>query len=197
MRRLLILQKIAPGDRLREADLAERLGVNRSALREAFSRLHAEGFIEQAETRGYYVPKLTQQEIIDTLKVRLILECGAIDEICERDLNQEEHLRPMALACDQFELLAEQGYVLGVDEADRQFHEALIDAAGNYRLSQVYQRAPLPIGLSEITDHDEWEKSLQQTLEEHRGVLAALLEGNVGEAKRLLRVHLFVRSQRM
>ncbi len=58
LRRLLILQQIPEGQRLRETEWAERLGVNRTALREAFARLEAEGFIELGAKTGYFIPVL-------------------------------------------------------------------------------------------------------------------------------------------
>ena len=62
LRRLLILEQIPEGQRLREAEWAERLNVNRTALREAFARLEAEGFIERGPKTGYFVPTLTNKD---------------------------------------------------------------------------------------------------------------------------------------
>src|SRR5436305_1229287 len=85
LRRLLVLQQIESGNRLREPEWAERLGVHRSALREAFARLAAEGLIERGTQTGYFVPKLTPEDLIEVTKLRLVLECLAIDEVCQRE----------------------------------------------------------------------------------------------------------------
>src|SRR4051812_4393484 len=82
LRRLLILQQIEPGQRLREPQWAERLQVHRSALREAFARLEAEGLVERGAQTGYFVPRLTAADLAEVMKLRLLFECLAIDEIC-------------------------------------------------------------------------------------------------------------------
>src|SRR3970040_6845 len=85
-RRLLILQQVSQGERLREADWADRLGVNRTALREAFARLEAEGLIEKGPKTGYFAPKLTPEDILEIVEVRVMLEGGAIERICRLKL---------------------------------------------------------------------------------------------------------------
>lgn len=194
LRRLLILQQIPEGQRLRESEWAERLRVNRTALREAFARLEAEGFIEKGPKTGYFVPDLTNQDILEVIEVRIMLEGGAIERIINLRLNTPEHLRPMLKACDDLCSLAGADYLLGVAEADRRFHEALVDAARNKRLSILYQRAPLPIIHPEILSGDTWKARVQQTLDEHRALLDAILQGNVLGAGEVLRTHLNERA---
>ncbi len=194
IRRLLILQQIPEGVRLREAEWAERLEVNRTALREAFARLEAEGLIEKGPKTGYFIPILTEKDIEEVIEVRLMLEGGAIERICQQGLNTPRHLRKMREACDQLERLVREEYLLGVAEADRRYHEVLIEAAGNRRLSLLYQRAPLPIIHPVILSGPQWKANVQMTLEEHRATLAAIIEGNVIGAQTLLRTHLKERS---
>ena len=189
-RRLLILQQVNQGERLREADWADRLGVNRTALREAFARLEAEGLIEKGPKTGYFAPKLTRDDLLEIVEVRVMLEGGAIERICRKGLNTAKHLEPMRLACDQLERLLAEDYVLGVAEADRRFHESLIDAAGSKRLAMLYHRAPLPIIYPDVVTGKEWEANESRTLHEHRDILQAILEGKPREACELLRGHL-------
>src|SRR5437016_4744197 len=70
IRRLLILQQVAEGERLRESQWATQLRVNRTALREAFARLEAEGLIEKGLKTGYYLPILTGRCIEEIIEVR-------------------------------------------------------------------------------------------------------------------------------
>ena len=193
LRQFLILQQVSPGQRLREAEWADRLEVNRTALREAFARLEAEGLIEKGPKSGYFVPTLSRLDIYEVIKVRIILEGGAIEEIIARGWNTPEHLKVMQEACDQLKWLVRKDYVLGVVEADRRFHESLIAAAGNRRLSMLYQRAPLPM-IHEVISGEQWMARTQLTLEEHLAILAAMLEGDVQEARRQLGIHLHERA---
>jgi len=194
LRRLLILQRVPEGQRLREPQWATQLGVNRMALREAFARLEAEGLIERGPTTGYFVPTLSDTDIREVMQIRILLECGAIEQICKNGKPTPRNLKGMRNACDDFEELLRRRYVLGVTEADRRFHESLIDAASNRRLSILYHRAPLPLITRKTQQQDDWMNSCTTTLNEHRAILKAIASGNATEAKRLMRAHLNKRS---
>ncbi len=194
LRRLLVLEQVTEGERLRETEWAERLGVNRAALREAFARLEAEGFIRKGPKTGYFVPDLSTEDILEIIEVRVMLEGGAIERVVRLGHNTPRELRPMKEACDQLERLVREEYVLGVAEADRRFHETLIDAASNKRLTMLYQRAPLPIIHPVIISGEQWKARVQQTLEEHRGILTAIQAAEVARAQQLLRTHLDERA---
>jgi DNA-binding GntR family transcriptional regulator len=195
LRRLLILQQVSDGSRLREAEWAERLQVNRTALREAFARLEAEGLIEKGVKTGYFVPLLSPEDIHEIIEVRLMLEGGAIGRVCSLGNNTVKHLKRMREACEQLARLVREDYLLGVAEADRRFHEALIEAAGNRRLSMLYQRAPLPMIHPEIVSGPQWMARVEETHREHNAILDAMLEGNVVDAQQMLRKHLLERSR--
>ncbi len=192
LRRLLVLQQLQPGDRIREPEWAQRLGVHRSALREAFARLEAEGLIERGAQTGYFVPELTEQDVHEITKLRLTLECLAIEEICGAE--QPVSLAPMQQAVKELEQFVQGGYSLGVLEADRRFHEELVDIAGSRRLSALYHRAPLPLIHNDTQDQSVWREAAERTLKEHQQILAALRERNARQAMSVLRNHLTHRS---
>jgi len=194
LRRLLILQQIPEGKRLRETTWASRLNVNRAALREAFARLEAEGFIERGPKTGYFVPYISKEDLVEVVEVRMMLEGGAIERIIQKGLNTRANLRPLAEACDQLERLVKEDYLLGVAEADRRFHEALIEAARNRRLTILYQRAPLPMIHPVLISNSQWVHRVEQTLHEHRAMVDAILEGQLPKAMDVLRTHLNERA---
>jgi len=188
LRRLILLQQVAGGAKLREPEWSERLGVNRMALREAFARLEAEGLIERGTKVGYVVPTLTEDDIRAILEARLCLESGAIDVLVRRDpMPSLDSLRD---AVDQLERLVEQGYLLGVTEADRRFHETLIDLTGNPRLANLYQRAPLPMIHDRLIGTDRWPIQCRTMLAEHRAILEAIEARDADTARDVLRQHL-------
>jgi len=192
LRRLLVLQQLRPGERIREPEWAKRLGVHRSALREAFARLEAEGLIVRGEQTGYFVPELTSQDVLEITQLRLTLECLAIECIC--GAKSRPSLEPMCRAANELERFLQGGYSLGVLEADRRFHEALIDLAGMRRLSTLYHRAPLPMLHQHTENQDAWREATERTLAEHRLIIAALEKGAAAQSKRILTKHLTQRS---
>ena len=187
LRRLLILQQIEPGQRLREPQWAERLQVHRSALREAFARLEAEGLVERGPSTGYFVPRMTDEDLAEVTKLRLALECIAIDEICGTEVPD---VAMMTQATEEFGRFMEGDYSLGALEADRRFHEALIDAAKMRRLSALYHRAPLPLIHGTTEDPERWRQACLRTLGEHRQIIDALKKHNAKDAKKILTTHL-------
>ena len=190
LHRLLVLQKIPPGERLREPIWSTRLGVNRTALREAFARLEAEGWLAKGQRTGYFVPKLNEEDISEILIVRTTLECCAIELLCEKGLNTTRKLQALKDACDQLAEMVRNNYLLGVSEADRRFHEKLIELTGNKRLKAVYHRAPLPMVHDEIVQSQFWEEECRITLEEHHKIYQAILDNQPPEAIKILRHHL-------
>jgi len=190
LRRLLILQQIPAGSRLTESEWTLRLSVNRSALREAFARLEAEGLIGRGPKTGYVVPDLSRKDIYEVITVRFALESCAIEFLCQAGLNTPERLERMREACDLLERLVADDYQLSTVEADWRFHEALIEATGNRRLAIAYRHAPVTLFHPDITCGPQWAHRTRQTIEEHRAVLAATLEGRVPRARELLRAHL-------
>lgn len=190
LRQLLILSQLVRGQRLREPEWAARLGVNRAALREAFARLEAEGLLELGERTGYFVPELSDNDIAEMMKVRLIIEKAAIDELGAQKKHFKQRLAPMRDALAAFESMARDRYVLGTIEADRRFHEALVDASGVGMLARLYRRAPLPMISRAIAGKDEWNRNAAETLREHRELLHALEAGHSEKAKKILHDHI-------
>jgi DNA-binding GntR family transcriptional regulator len=190
LRWLLILQQIPAGQRLREAEWAVTLGVHRTSLREAFVRLEAEGLIEAGARTGYFVPRVSEADRWEVNEIRLALEGSAIDRLCRLRRNTKRHLRDLAEACDRFDQCIQEGYVLGSAEADRRFHNAIVDAAGSRRLSMLYRRAPLPLIHLEMSKSAEWMDAERRTADQHRAILRALQAGKADTAKRILQDHL-------
>lgn len=194
LRHLLILQQIPAGRRLREAEWTTELKVNRSALREAFARLEAQGLIEAGPKTGYFVPGLNRENIREIVAVRMMLETGAIEIVCACGYNTAEHLKVMADACDEMERLSSQSDIVQVAESDWRFHRALIEVSRNKRLCSVYHHAPLPLIIPDDTSGPQWEAAVRQTVREHRSILAAIREGDAAKAIGLLRGHIQDRS---
>jgi DNA-binding GntR family transcriptional regulator len=73
-----------PGDRLTEEHLAEELGVSRTPIREALHKLELEGLIKSLETRGFIIPRESNEEVEELFDLRAVLEGYTLRLICER-----------------------------------------------------------------------------------------------------------------
>lgn len=189
VRRLLEYRQIQPGARLTEVVWAERLEVNRSALREALNMLAHEGLLNRGDGGGFFVPILDKRDLEEILEVRLALEMGAIRLLSRRGpaSGQIENMRK---ACQAMEQMYEARLELGFEEGDRRFHEYLLDAAANRRLSRIYHQAPLPVVPSVEPDEEPRRRSMQKTLEEHWKLCELLESERYTEAEDLLERHL-------
>lgn len=182
---------LQPGSRLRLEDLRTRFDVSWSPLREALSRLVAEGLIVSEGTRAYHVAPIARSELECVLDMRLMLETKALrmsitagDEGWEAQLLTTQHsLRKLEAS------RWEPGQLQAWEEAHRRFHVALIGACGSpvllqyclglYDLSDRYRRLFLAVHSRDrdITD-------------EHESILHAALARDSERACDLLNAHI-------
>lgn len=167
--------QIAPGEALYEGELAARLGVSKTPVREALSMLIQEGFVELRSRQGYRVTDLTLADIQEMFHLRLLLEPAAAELAAERA--SAEQLK-------ELQMLADESYVHGREDTysnfivkNRLFHMKIAEASGSRRLAKIHkslleEMARLfYIGL-ELRD------SADEQVAEHKELLDALLKGN-------------------
>jgi DNA-binding GntR family transcriptional regulator len=92
VRDLVLRDELKPGDRIRQEDIAERLGISRAPVREALRMLEAEGLTEHEPNKGARVPKLTMHELDVIYRMRERLEPLALTESL-RQLSDDDHAR--------------------------------------------------------------------------------------------------------
>src|ERR1700730_4523909 len=74
IRGLIIARLLLPGEKIRQVDLAERLGVSRSPLREALRTLESEGVVTYETNRGYVIARLGEEDLVQIFRMRGLLE---------------------------------------------------------------------------------------------------------------------------
>ena len=189
LRQLLLYRQLTPGGRLVEVEWSQRLGVHRAAVREAMSLLAHEGLLQRGKKGGVFVPILEQRDIDEVWEARMILEVGALQLIAKRRLDKDA-LNPLLDFCDTQQYLVDKGMEFGYMEADRKFHEALIELADNERLSTMYRRSALPHIAPRIDDPQSLRQSREKTIQEHREIYRLIVERQIDKATELLKQHL-------
>lgn len=89
LRQAILKGELAPGERLMEIQLAERLGVSRTPIREAIRKLELEGLVLMIPRKGAEVAKISEKSLRDVLEVRRSLEELAIELACQRMTEEE------------------------------------------------------------------------------------------------------------
>ena len=189
LRRLLIHTQIRPGSRLVEADWAERLKVHRTSLREAMSMLAHEGLLRRGERGGFFAPLYEQRDLDEVWAVRSIVEAGAVRLLAERP-EAEVDLALLDRSIDAMEQMLNSDFELGFLEADRRFHQVLVELSGNNRLIELYNRAPLPLMHSALVDPAARRDVGGKAVLEHREIARLIREGRTVEAIERLQEHL-------
>jgi DNA-binding GntR family transcriptional regulator len=138
IRRDIIRCLLAPGQQVSEADLVERYGAGRSAVRSALSRLGQEGWVSVQARQGYRVAPLTLRHVRDLCGARLLLEPPAARMAAAGQVDVE-HLRALDAqyrACAELSL-PEDERLETLMRVNSTFHLAVAEAAGNRKVVEL------------------------------------------------------------
>jgi DNA-binding GntR family transcriptional regulator len=134
IRALVLEGEILPGARLGQVELAERLGISRTPVREALRRLTGEGLAEFVPNRGFRAAELGLDGVRRRLEVRLLLEPGVARLAAER--RTDDDLAALHDAVAREERAATR---VAAHDASRAFHVALARATRNSELVSVFE----------------------------------------------------------
>jgi DNA-binding GntR family transcriptional regulator len=183
LRTRLLTRQHAPGSKLSLHTLASELGVSRSPVHHALTRLVSEGLLSVRPRRGYYVPPVTARAVAEGYDVRLALELLAAERAVDR-LTLEQ--------LDRFDdLLERTAAAISHDEwdsANAAFHEHQIDLAGNALLSSVYR--DLSVNLMMQVIRGGRVEGHADLVTEHARIVEALGARDLAAAERAIRAHL-------
>ena len=135
LRQAILRGELKPGERLMEIQLADKLGVSRTPIREAIRKLELEGLVLMIPRRGAEVAEITEKSLRDVLEVRGALEELAVELACDRIT--EEGIEQLKVAAKEFEQALQSGDVTTYAEADVKFHDVIYLATENQRLIQL------------------------------------------------------------
>jgi DNA-binding GntR family transcriptional regulator len=132
LREAILKGDLKPGERLMELQLAAKLGVSRTPIREAIRMLEQEGLAVTIPRKGAEVAKMTLKDMEDVLEIREALDELAVRIACENI--SEEQLSRLIEIKEQFEKNTVTGDVKEIAAADVLFHEVIYEATDNPKL---------------------------------------------------------------
>ena len=132
LREAILKGELQPGERLMELQLASKLGVSRTPIREAIRMLEQEGLAVTMPRKGAEVARMTLKDMEDVLEIREALDELAAQIACERIT--AEQMQMLKNTKNEFEKILETGEVKKIADVDVRFHDIIYEATDNARL---------------------------------------------------------------
>jgi DNA-binding GntR family transcriptional regulator len=192
IRRAIVSGALRPGDRLREEDLAEQLGMSRGPVREAVRALEHEGLVRNEPHRASYVAALSEDEIWEIYRVRAEVEAIAARRVAEAIAADPKRIVPFRSLLERMRGLAAAGELPELAAADLQLHRLILEESGYSQLPRVWAtmdgiiRAQTRAVLAEQADGG----IVRDTAESHAPVVEALAAGEPDRAAGAVRDHI-------
>ncbi len=190
LREWLVRGRLGPGDRVSLHGLAEQLGVSRSPVQHALTRLVSDGLVSVQARRGYFVTALTPKVMQDAYDVRLGLELMVAERTVGRVADSDlERLRSLLYdTCPPAGTDAAAMDPARWHAANQAFHEFQVDLARNPVLSHIFRSLNVNILMERVLagQGGPW---LRDVTEEHTAIVEAYERGDLTGAQDALRRH--------
>ena len=177
---------VPPGGQLRERDIATDLGVSRSPLREALTRLEEEGLIVKIPFRGAFVVEVSARDVAEIASIRLLVEPYA-GELALETLRGPERPR-LTQTIEELRQATEKNDIPASIDAHLQFHRLFYDFSGHGVLRSLWNGWETKLRLYLTVDHRSY-SDLHDIAVEHERLAAVALEGDTDAFRRELAQH--------
>lgn len=175
-----------PGGQLREAHIAADMGISRSPLREALTRLEEEGLIVKIPFRGAFVAQVSAEDVAEIASVRLLVEPYAAALSAEQMRGPE---RPTVTSTlEALHRATDDNDIPASIDAHLRFHRLFYDLSGNSILQNLWSGWETKLRLYLAVDHRSY-SDLHDIAVEHERLAAVVLEGDLDGFREELQQH--------
>ena len=175
LRQAILKGELAPGERLMEIQLAQKLGVSRTPIREAIRKLELEGLVLMIPRRGAEVARISEKSLKDVLEVRRSLEELAIELACQR--MTEEDMQALEEAQKAFKAAIDQGDAMKIAETDEAYHDVIYHSTRNKRLVQILNNLREQMYRYRV-EYLKDENNYPTLMKEHKDIVEGLVRKN-------------------
>ena len=188
LRQAILKGELKPGEGLMEIQLANKLGVSRTPVREAIRKLELEGLVLMIPRKGAEVAEITRQDMEDVLEVRTALEELAVKDACDHITDAQ--LSELKKASNEFKkALLEGKDLVTCADADMHFHDVILSATNNRRLIQMLNNLSEQMYRYRM-EYLKDERTHKTLIEEHDAIRRALKKHDKVKAGAAIRVHI-------
>lgn len=179
-----------PGVYCKDTDMAEKYGVSRNSVREAFSVLVEKGLLKRRNNKGFFVPVLGEEDVRELYEARLVIELAVIEEITKR----REVPSGMYEALDSLKLKTEEDLRNYILAPDFDFHMNMVQAIGNSRIMDMFEKLFMETQIINRQPHLYF--SIDFIISEHEKIIEKILSGDVNDAKTVMKKHIDISIER-
>ena len=183
--------RMRSGDQLLEQDLAEKIGVSRTPVREALRQLEKEGLVVLERYRKNFVAHFGEHDVVEILEIRSMLESLAAGRAALH-INDDQLARLVDVQRQIDAAIDVKGAkaTADFDELNREFHRIIWEAGGSKRVSTLLDHS-LAIPFNALGRYREnMTRNLQRASAYHREIIAALKARNQERASTQMRAHI-------
>lgn len=187
LRQAILRGEMEPGERLMEIQLAQKLGVSRTPIREAIRKLELEGLVIMIPRKGAEVAHITEKDMRDVLEVRSTLE-ELVVQLAIKNVT-EEKLDELRAANRVFESAVVSKDVVNIVEADVKFHDILYSMTNNARLIQIINNLREQMYRYRV-EYLKNPENHEQLLKEHEAIYKGIVEKDKAVVTEMIRKHI-------
>lgn len=187
LRQAILRGELKPGERLMEIQLANKLGVSRTPIREALRKLELEGLVNMVPRKGAEVADITEKSLRDVLEVRKALEELSVQLACEKITDEE--IEELKRAAERFKDTLSDQDVTKIAEADVEFHDIIYMATDNQKLILLLNNLREQMYRYRV-EYLKNEESYPQLIAEHEELIDNISKRNKKEAMRIMCEHI-------
>jgi DNA-binding GntR family transcriptional regulator len=194
LERMIAVGELQGGDRINESALAIKLGISRGPIREACRTLEQTGLLRSEINRGFFVREISMKDALDIYDLRAQLAVMA-GRLAAQHITPEQIAEVQGLV-ERMEACAESNDFGAYYPINVEFHTRLIAIADNHKLREFWPMLESALHLFR-TRSFILPGSLRASNYDHRAIVAALRDGDVDGAGRLLSEHILKGKARL
>ena len=187
LKEAIIRGDIEPNVRITFQELAQSMGISTTPIREAINKLTSEGLVKLIPNKGIIINEISIDDFQEILQIRSSLD-GLIAELAAAKINEEEISTMMKIIYDM-EISVKEDDRLVYNDLDIQFHDFLLNIAGNQKLKDLYNNLISQAYKFRLRTL-KLAYRMSKSLEEHKSIALAVKEKNPIKANREMRKHI-------
>ena len=187
LRQAILRGELKPGERLMEIQLANKLGVSRTPIREAIRKLELEGLVLMIPRKGAEVADISEKSLRDVLEVRKALEELAVQLACDKITKEE--IEDLKKAAEDFKKILKSRDITEIAEADVRFHDIIFMATDNQKLVQLLNNLREQMYRFRV-EYLKNEEVHPQLIAEHEKIIEHIMERDKVKASAIVSEHI-------